>query len=73
MVPKIKSLRPLKALKSLRPLKALEVDIHQIRKSLAYNYPLGNERFRKQIEKVLGRQVGYKQRGRPESKNLDGA
>jgi REP-associated tyrosine transposase len=42
-----------------------EVDIHQIRKALAYNYPLGNDRFREQIETALGRRVGQNQRGRP--------
>ena len=45
-----------------------EVDVHQIRKSIAYNYPLGNDRFRKQIETALGRRVGHNQRGRPEVK-----
>ncbi len=50
----------------------MTVDIDQLRKSLSYNYPLGNDCFREQIEKVLGRRVGYKQRGRPESKKLDG-
>jgi len=28
-----------------------EINIHQIRKSLTYSYPLGNDRFRAQIEK----------------------
>jgi putative transposase len=42
-----------------------EVEIHQIREYLAYNYLLGNARFRDQIETALGRMVGEKKRGRP--------
>lgn len=40
-------------------------DVHQIRRSLAYNYPLGNNRFREGIEAALGRSVGEARRGRP--------
>jgi putative transposase len=46
-----------------------EKDIHTIRESLAYNYPLGNDRFREQVETALGRKVGEKQRGRPKRQN----
>jgi len=42
-----------------------DVDLHQIRKCLAYNHPLGDEGFREQIEAALGRKVGEKQPGRP--------
>lgn len=42
-----------------------EVNLHEIREALSYNYPLGNDRFREQVEKALGRQLGYKERGRP--------
>lgn len=42
-----------------------------LEKFLAYNDPLDNDRFREQIEKALGRQIGYKQRGCPEAKKLD--
>ena len=45
-----------------------EVGINQIRQSLAYNYPLGDDRFRKQIENALGRRIGFKERGRPKVK-----
>jgi len=31
-----------------------EVDVHQIRQSLHRNYPLGNDRFKAQIELALG-------------------
>lgn len=44
-------------------------DSHAIRESLAYNYPLGNDRFREQVESALGRKVGEKQRGRPRRQN----
>lgn len=39
--------------------------IHEIRECLNYNYPLGNDRFKQQIEKSLEREVGRNQRGRP--------
>ena len=42
-----------------------EEDLHTIRKSLKYNFPLGNERFKEQIELALGRAVGQSCRGRP--------
>ena len=42
-----------------------DADIHEIREALNYNFPLGNERFREQVEGMLGRSVGYKVRGRP--------
>ncbi len=42
--------------------KAQLEDIHE---RLAYNYPLGNDRFREEIEAALGRQVGERKRGRP--------
>ncbi len=42
-----------------------ERDIHDIRRCVAFNHPLGNERFRKQIEAITGRRVGYAARGRP--------
>lgn len=42
-----------------------EADIHQIREAIAYNYPLGNDQFRSQIETALGRRVGEKKRGHP--------
>jgi putative transposase len=42
-----------------------EVYIHDIRECLAYNHPLGNDRFWKQVESTLGKRVGRRQRGRP--------
>ena len=38
---------------------------HEIKEALTYNHPLGNDRFREQIEQALGRSVGEKKRGRP--------
>jgi putative transposase len=40
-------------------------DVHAIGEALAYNYPLGNHRFRDEIEGMLGRRVGFSRRGRP--------
>ena len=42
-----------------------EIDIHQIRQSLLRNYPVGNDRFKNQVEAALGRRIGTGQRGRP--------
>lgn len=42
-----------------------EEDLHAIKESMKYNYPLGNERFKEQVEFALGRAVGHNQRGRP--------
>jgi len=39
--------------------------INKIKKSLDYNYPIGNDRFKQQIENALGRAVGHNRRGRP--------
>jgi len=40
-------------------------DIHFIRKATHYCQPMGNDRFRLQIEKKIGRPVGVMSRGRP--------
>ena len=37
---------------------------------LVYNYPLGNDRFREQVETMLGKRVGQRQRGR-QPKHVD--
>ena len=39
--------------------------ITQLRESLQTGTPLGNDRFRAQIEQALGRAVGFSRRGRP--------
>jgi putative transposase len=46
-----------------------EIQIHDIREYLAYNFPLGNDRFREEIETALGRPVGERKRGRPVGRN----
>lgn len=40
-------------------------DIHAIRKASQRNFPLGNDRFKQEIEKNLQRQIGRLKRGRP--------
>ena len=40
-------------------------DIHAIREAALFSMPLGNERFKQQIEAALGRSIGYTKRGRP--------
>jgi len=49
-----------------------EEDLHAINEGLKYNYPLGHERFRAQVEIALGRKVGQKQRGRPKARGASG-
>lgn len=44
-----------------------EVDLHAIKEGLKFNYPLGSDRFKEQIEIALGRTVGEKKRGRPKA------
>jgi putative transposase len=43
-------------------------DIHQIRQAAQFSMPLGNERFKQQIEAALGREIGQARRGRPSIK-----
>ena len=50
-----------------------EEDLHAIRKAAHYCHPLGNDRFRTQIEEKLGRPVGMMKRGRPRKRETDGA
>lgn len=40
-------------------------EIHDIRRSASYSMPLGDDRFKIQIESMLRRSVGYAARGRP--------
>jgi putative transposase len=42
-----------------------DVDIQRIRSATNKNFPLGDERFKKQIEQVLGRKIGSGCGGRP--------
>jgi len=45
-----------------------DAQLHDIRECLAYNFPLGNDRFREAIETALGRRVGERKRAPPSSK-----
>lgn len=40
-------------------------DVHAIREACSANQVLGNSRFRREIEQVLGRKLGHRKRGRP--------
>jgi len=45
---------------------ALEADdVHAIRTAVQTGTPLGNDRFRAQVEAALGKRVGQARRGRP--------
>lgn len=47
-----------------------EEDIHAIRKSTHYCYPLGSDRFRLQLQKKTGKSPGYMARGRPRDRKV---
>lgn len=47
----------------------LEAQLHDIRECPAFNFPLGNERFREAIETALGRRVGARNLCRPSARN----
>ena len=53
------------AYRSLVSLKLEPHDVTLIRQSATSSMPVGNSRFKKQIEKALNRKIGYAQRGRP--------
>ena len=42
-----------------------EADLHQIRKAAHYCQPIGDDRFRKMIEKQYGIKLGQSKRGWP--------
>ncbi|MDT8405275.1 transposase [Sulfuriflexus sp.] len=45
-----------------------ETDLHRIRKAAHYCQPVGDDRFRQQIEKKYGIKLGQMKRGRPRKK-----
>ena len=49
-----------------------DADLHRIRKAAHYNQPIGDDRFRRQIEGQYGINLGQSKRGRPK-KNKEGA
>jgi hypothetical protein len=56
--------------RAYRALFATRLDqntITQLRQCLQTGTPLGNDRFRAQIEQALGRAVGFSRRGRPKN------
>lgn len=46
-----------------------KVSLHAIRKAVNFSLPLGNDRFREEVEQTLGRKLGQGRRGRPSNKN----
>jgi putative transposase len=42
-----------------------EEQVHDIRATVQTGTPLGNDRFRQQVEQILGRRIGQARRGRP--------
>ena len=44
--------------------------VHEIRTALDFSMPLGNDRFRQQIEGALGRTIGQAGRGRPLTRSI---
>lgn len=43
-------------------------DMHKIQKAAHYSMPVGSDRFVAQIERTIGRKLGYIERGRPPSR-----
>ncbi|MEM7540097.1 MAG: transposase [Pseudomonadota bacterium] len=48
-----------------------ERDVDSIRTHLESGTPLGSDRFRREIESMIGRKLGYARRGRPAKKGSD--
>jgi putative transposase len=46
-------------------------EVHAIRTTVQTGTPLGNDRFRQQVENAIKRKIGYAQRGRPTKKGTD--
>ena len=40
-------------------------ELHEIRNATQFSMPLGNNRFKEEIERVIGYRLGYANRGRP--------
>ena len=55
------------AYRELSRYKVPDDDIHLIRKAIMYSQPLGDARFRRQIEAKYGRWLGYIRSVRPKS------
>lgn len=61
------------AYRELFRFELIEKDIHEIRESLNYNYPLGNDRFKDEVEYYLGRSIGKRRAGRPKKQKINSA
>ena len=60
--------------KAYRDLLRLTLDagqIEEIRKAVQYGVPLGSDRFREEVERILGRRVGQAKMGRPRNVRLE--
>ena len=60
--------QPADRLEAYRELFILELnkqDVHDIRKAAQFSIPLGDNRFKDEIERVLNVKVGHARRGRP--------
>lgn len=53
------------AYRSLFETQLDDTDIQAIRKAVRFSTPLGNKRFKNQVESLLGRTTGYAKLGRP--------
>jgi putative transposase len=45
--------------------------LSEIRTASEFSMPLGNDRFREEIEAALSRKVGYAKRGRPAKEDIN--
>jgi len=64
-----------KRLENYRHLFQTDLDndqLHAIRRSIQFSMPVGNNRFVEEIEKIVGRNIGYAKRGRPMIKEEQG-
>jgi hypothetical protein len=43
------------------------LDVHDVRKAVAFSVPLGNNHFKERIEATLGKSIGHTARGRPKA------
>ncbi len=55
--------------RKLFPVSLDKEDIHSIYTAVRFSMPLGDIRFKEQIEKALGRRIGHSKRGRPFSRS----
>jgi putative transposase len=61
----INSKERFEAYRSLFITELAQQDIHEIRQAVLFSVPLGDNRFKEEIERVLNVKVGQAKRGRP--------